>query len=89
MTNRIEVGTHVTGSYMGSTFTGTVRSHRQHTINYRVFITQVELDAPVHIAVIDRTESEGLMIATSWNGTPVPSDAGDWGDTGDYLEVIA
>lgn len=85
----ISVGAHVEGSYMGTLFTGTVRSHRQHTINHRVFLTFIDLDAPVHIAAIDRTEESGLLIHTTYDGLTLPADAGDWGDTGDYLNVIA
>lgn len=85
----INTGSHVEGSYMGTKFTGTVRSHRQHTINYRVFLTFVDLDEPVHIAVIDRTEDSGLLVYTAWDGTTLQPDAGDWGSTGDYLTVLS
>ena len=81
----INVGDHVEGSYMGTTFTGTVRLHRQHTINYKVFLTHVDLDSPIHIAAVGRDEDSGLVIHTAWDGSPVPPSAGDWGDTGDFL----
>lgn len=84
----LTVGAKCTGSYMGSTFHGTIRSYRQHTINPKVTLVSVDLSEPCHIAVIDRTEDTGLMLATSYDGSPCDPSAGSWGDLGDYVEVI-
>ena len=86
-TQRIAVGSKVEGSYLGAKFTGTVTSHRAHTINHLVFLTCVDLDAPVEIKMIDRTEDQWLMVSTAWDGSPCPPEAGDWGDTGDYVSL--
>lgn len=87
-TQRIEDGARVEGSYMGAKFTGTIRSHRQHTINYKVTMISVDLDAPVWIDAVGRTEESSLLIHTSYDGSPLDPSAGQWGDPGDYVKVI-
>src|ERR1035437_853792 len=83
---RLETGAHVTGTYMGSRFTGAIRSHRQHSINYKVTEVFVGLDAPVHIDIIDRTEENTLILHVAFDGSALNGSAGNWGDTNDYLE---
>lgn len=82
-------GDKVRGTYIHSPFAGTVRSRRGHTINWAVTEFAIDLDEPVYIAIIDRTEERSLLIYASHDGTTLPSSAGDWGDTGDYVEVVA
>lgn len=83
-----EVGDAVTGTYLGSRFFGTVTSRRQHTINHMVTIYTVQLAEPCYIAMIDRTEPDWLMVSTAWDGTVCLPVAGDWGDTGDHVELV-
>lgn len=88
MPNGIHVGDRVRGSYLGTPFTGTVHSTRGHTINHRVFMTFVLIDEPINLERIDRWEERGVMVDTAFDGTTLPSSAGSWGDTGDFLEQI-
>jgi hypothetical protein len=84
--HRIDTGTRVAGTYLGTPFTGTVRSHRGHTINWQVFMTHVDLDAPIDITAIGRTESDSVLVHTAWDGSALPADAGDWGQ--DTITVL-
>ena len=88
MTANITVGAHVEGSYMGSKFTGIVRSYRQHTINYKVTLISVDLDEPLYIAAVDRLEPNGVLMHTSYDGRPLDPSAGDWSSPDDYVKVI-
>lgn len=83
-----EIGDRVTGTYLGSRFFGIVERKRPHTINHLVTLYTVKLTAPCYISMIDRTEDEWLMIACAWDGSVCLPIAGDWGDTGDHVELV-
>lgn len=81
----MKAGDRVRGSYMGTQFSGVVRSTRQHTINHLVTLTSVDLDEPIYIAAANRREETGLSVSTSFDGSALPPDAGDWGN--DWLQA--
>ena len=83
---RLDAGTRVRGTYYGNPITGTISSRRGHTINYRVWMTHIELDEPTYLANLGRTETKGVLVHTDYDGSVLPSEAGDWGT--DYLTVI-
>lgn len=50
----IENGATVQGTYLGTPYTGIVREQRQHTMNHRIRMFSVDLDAPVTVFGMER-----------------------------------
>jgi len=49
----LEIGAHITGTYFGSPFTGTVRSVRWHTRNRDTLCVMVNFDEPTLMGITD------------------------------------
>lgn len=76
-------GCRVTGSYMGEDFTGTLISHRGHTINWRVCYFSVDFDQPT--VICDR-ERDGIIVDASFDGSVLPASSG-WDSYGSFIKA--
>jgi len=67
----LEVGAHITGTYFGTPFTGTVRSVRWHTRNHDTLCVMVNFDQPTLVGIIGTTKEvrDGAMLSVRYDGT--------------------
>jgi hypothetical protein len=73
----ITTGARVTGSYIGVPVSGTVTSHRPHTMNHRIELFTVALDAPTEILGLVRDSvilscSDDMDAASRYVGGQTP-----------------
>ena len=83
MTNTIwalTVGDRVTGEYIGVGFTGVVTGFRSHTMNHRIGLVDVALDAPIDVFAMPR---QALHMAVSDDSAALARYLGT--DTGDFV----
>ena len=78
----INAGDKVTGSYIGVLFSGTVTSHRPHTMNHRIELFNVALDQPIDVLGLVR---DSLHMAASDDSAALARYNGT--DTGDFIKV--
>jgi len=66
----LEIGAHITGTYFGSPFTGTVRSVRWHTRNRDTLCVMVNFDQPTLVGITDNKEiRDGAQLNVRYDGT--------------------
>ena len=66
----LEIGAHITGTYFGSPFVGTVRSVRWHTRNNDTLCVMVAFDEPTLIGITDDKEMrDGAQLNVRYDGT--------------------